>query len=114
MKSSIDTITIVFRSFIFLSQPLLDSSNFISNNESAIVGMAIWMREKSNQTAMLLMKGYEPIKIHIEHSISIQQQKIRIQLVLDFEKRTSITQWFLLKIVFNMNTEGLPCCRRYA
>lgn len=57
MKSSIDTITIVFRSFIFLSQPLLNSPIFISNNESAIVGMAIWMHEKSNQTAMLLMKG---------------------------------------------------------
>ena len=80
MKSSIDTITIVLWTFIFLSQPLLDSSIFISNNESAIVGMAIWMHEKSNQTAMLLMKGYEPIEIYIEHSISIQQQKIRIQM----------------------------------
>ena len=73
MKSSIDTITIVLRTFIFLSQPLLNSPIFISNNESAIVGMAIGMREESNQTAMLLMKGYEPIKIHIEHSIGIQQ-----------------------------------------
>ena len=108
MKSSIDTITIVLWTFIFLSQPLLDSSIFISNNESAIVGMAIWMREKSNQTTMLLMKGYEPIEIYIEHSISIQQQKIRIQLVLDFEKCTGITQRILLKIVFNMNTEGFP------
>ena len=113
MKPCIDTIMIVFRSFIFLSQPLLDSPIFISNNESAVVGMAIWMREKSNQTAMLLMKDHEPIEIHIEHSISIQQQKIRIQLILDFEKRTGITQWFLLKIVFNMNTERLSCCRRY-
>ncbi len=59
------------------------------------------------------MKGYKSIEVHIEHSISIQQQKIRIQLILDFEKCTGITQRLLLKIVFNMNSKGLPCCRRY-
>ena len=73
MKSSIDTITIVLRTFIFLSQPLLNSPIFISNNESAVIRMAIGMREKSNQTAVLFMEGYEPIEIHIEHSICIQQ-----------------------------------------
>ena len=73
MKSSIDTITIVLRTFIFLSQPLLNSSIFISNNESTVVGMAIRMCEKCNQPSMPFMKGYEPIEIHIEHSIGIQQ-----------------------------------------
>ena len=52
--------------------------------------MAIRMREKSNQTAMLFMEGYESIEIHIEHRICIQKKEVRIQLILDFEKCTSI------------------------
>ena len=71
-KSGIDTVAIIFWTFIFLSQPLLDSTIFIGNNKSAVVGMTIRMRKKSNQAAMLLMKRYESIEIHIEHCISIQ------------------------------------------
>ena len=114
MKSSIDTITVVFRTFIFLSQPLFHRARLICNDQATVIRMAVRMCKECNQTAMFLVESYKPIEIHIEHRISIQQQKIRIQLVLDFEKRTGITQWFLLKIVFNMNTERLPCCRRYS
>ena len=38
--------------------------------------MRIWMREEGDKTALLLVVIHKPIEIHIEDSISVQEEKV--------------------------------------
>ena len=111
METSIHTIAVVFRTLIFLCQPLLHRAKLIRNDQSAVIWMTVRMRKERNQATMFTVESHKAIEIHIKHSIRVQQKKVRVQLVLDFEKRTSIAERLLFKIILNMDTKGLSCHR---
>lgn len=111
MEPRIHTVAIVFRAFIFLRQPLFHSARLICNDQAAVIRMTVRMCKERNQTTMFPVKCNKAIEVHIKHSICIQQEEVRGQLVLDFEKRASIAERLLFKIKLNMDTKGLSCHR---
>lgn len=94
-----------------LRQPLFHSARLICNDQAAVIRMTVRMCKERNQTTMFPVKCNKAIEVHIKHSICIQQEEVRGQLVLDFEKRASIAERLLFKIKLNMDTKGLSCHR---
>lgn len=55
----------------------------VRHDEAAVIRVAVRVGEQGGQPAMNLVERRKALQIHIEHHVSVQQQKIFVQPVPD-------------------------------
>ena len=82
MQTRIDSIFIIYRTYIFFCQPRLNRHILFRNDEAAIVRMVIRMSEQRHESTMFLMEPNHAVKINIKNSICVQKKKWFISKLL--------------------------------
>jgi len=75
MDPRVNKIFIIFP-WIFFVQPFNYTVFIAGNDQSAVIGMAVWMDNEGGKTSMLSMKLFKAMKINIKNYITVDKKKI--------------------------------------
>lgn len=112
VQPCIDPVAVILRAGILLGQPLGHPLLAVRHDEAAVIRVAVRVGEQGGQPAMNLVERRKALQIHIEHHVSVQQQKIFVQPVPDAEQRARIPQRLFLHKILDVDAEGPARLRR--